>query len=522
MISCAEFERSGWWRWVAVVLVFAIVLAPAIPLVAASLEAADSVGSDAGFSAALERSFIAASCVMVTSLVLGFPCGILAGLYHFPLRRLLLGALVLPLLAPPFLWAIGLSMLRLQLGWGPDSLLSGRSGMVLAFAASTVPLVLFGSLLATRSIARNQIQAARLAGGEWQLILLVSRNVFPVAALVAILGGLLTLSDTGPGQIFRYEGAASQILATFSAEFNFPLAARQSLLLAALVLCISLPASWILAPRLATGLLSRAVSPAALEHSRKYGLLALGLLGLVIMVTLGLPLFGLVEPAISHPRFGRAWNEVSRTLGDTVIYALGTGFLALLLGTVLAIFTGRQTRMRMVVLSGLMVVFSLPPALGALGLVLAGSDAPAAFDGILRSRFTVVLWLASRLFPVVAIFVLRSLGNSSQGWALAAAVHGISPLRYLLRVLIPWLAPAALVSGALVSLLALADISSMLLLHPPGADSLPLAIFTVMANAPESIVASMCLLYFAGAAVIVAMIWMAVSRCASMDERRSR
>jgi hypothetical protein len=54
--------------------------------------------------------------------------------------------------------------------------------------------------------------------------------------------------------------------------------------------------------------------------------------------------------------------------------------------------------------------------------------------------------------------------------------------------------------------LATADVGSVLLLHPPGQGSLPLAIFTVMANAPESLVASLCLVYVAPALGIVLLV----------------
>ena len=78
------------------------------------------------------------------------------------------------------------------------------------------------------------------------------------------------------------------------------------------------------------------------------------------------------------------------------------------------------------------------------------------------------------------------------------------PVRvYFVRVLLPWLAPSALLAAAAVALLAIADIHSVLLLHPPGQSSLPLAIFTVMANAPESLVASLCLAYLGGAAALM-------------------
>ena len=66
--------------------------------------------------------------------------------------------------------------------------------------------------------------------------------------------------------------------------------------------------------------------------------------------------------------------------------------------------------------------------------------------------------------------------------------------------------PAA-VAVLLTALLATADIATVLLLHPPGEASLPLAIFTIMANAPESLVASLCLLYILIATGLLMSVW---------------
>ncbi len=59
-----------------------------------------------------------------------------------------------------------------------------------------------------------------------------------------------------------------------------------------------------------------------------------------------------------------------------------------------------------------------------------------------------------------------------------------------------------------VALLATADIGTVLLLHPPGQESFPLAIFTVMANARESFVASLCLVYILAAGGFLTLVWM--------------
>jgi ABC-type spermidine/putrescine transport system permease subunit II len=107
---------------------------------------------------------------------------------------------------------------------------------------------------------------------------------------------------------------------------------------------------------------------------------------------------------------------------------------------------------------------------------------------------------------------LRAWGSTSATWALAAAVHGVSLTTYLRRVVLPLLLPAGAVAMLLVALLATADVSTVLLLHPPGESSLPLAIFTVMANAPESLVASLCFVYVAAAAGLLMVVWTMAGR----------
>jgi ABC-type Fe3+ transport system permease subunit len=62
-------------------------------------------------------------------------------------------------------------------------------------------------------------------------------------------------------------------------------------------------------------------------------------------------------------------------------------------------------------------------------------------------------------------------------------------------------------SVLIVSLLATAEIGTVLLLRPPGEDSFPLAIFTVMANASEVKVSSLCFIYFAISALNLTILW---------------
>ena len=153
-----------------------------------------------------------------------------------------------------------------------------------------------------------------------------------------------------------------------------------------------------------------------------------------------------------------------------------------------------------------------PPAATAIGIAQFATSAPAWADPFLRSRFTVCVALGLRFFPIAALLALRLWGRSPPSWALAAAVHGVPPAVYLRRVVVPFLIPGVLVAFVLVALLAAADVTTVLILHPPGEASIPLSIFTVMANAPERVVATMCLAYLCAAAAILWMGWYVIDR----------
>lgn len=143
----------------------------------------------------------------------------------------------------------------------------------------------------------------------------------------------------------------------------------------------------------------------------------------------------------------------------------------------------------------LLSLLAMPPALAAIGVSRVATYAPPRFDWLTRSGLTVALVLGLRFLPVATVAMMRAVGSMSPSWIDAGRVHGVAPSRMLCRVILPSLTPAIIVSLLLVMVLAAADITSTHLLQPPGRQSLPVAIFTVMANSPEGLVASLCLLY---------------------------
>jgi iron(III) transport system permease protein len=456
-------------------------------------------GLDSPFWLALGRSVLVGVIVAGLSLGIGWPLGVRVGLTTFPWRRFLLALLALPLLLPSFLVAIGLSTLWRGLG--------GVTAVVWAFACLGVPLVSFAALAATLTLTRGQADAARLAGrsasslsaccdlkiltradessavlGERHLFRLALRAAFPLAGLAAALAGALTLADPGPGQIFGWPGAASELLTSFAARYDRALATRQALALAVVAALIAWPLAWKLAPEVAAGLFARDVNrPSPVRASAT----TVWVFGAASLSTL-FPLAGLLRPLITKPwPVARAWSEVVRTGTDTLLYAALAASIAVAVAFALVWVVGCSAGPRRWLVAAAVALLALPPALPALWLV--------PWSG----RMTLGIALALRGLPLAILLALRAVGSMPPSWADAARVHRVPRVTFLARAALPWCARWAFPAAAIAALLATAEVGTVLLLHPPGHGSLPLAVFTIMANAPEALVAVLCLFYLA-------------------------
>jgi iron(III) transport system permease protein len=514
MISPLALERGGWWRGALAAAVLLSPMLPTLPLWSGAFGA--DLALDQAFLSGLWRSGAVGLAVALAVAAVGLPLGVAVALYEVPARPLLLCLAGLPLLLPSFLPALGWSALAARLGprlaGGPGN--GGVLGVLIVYAGSGIPLVLLTAYAASLRLASSQLDAARLAGGERAAFGQSLRWAAPPALLAAGLVAVLSLSDPGPGMVFGVRSAASEILTGFSALFDFARASRQCLVLAAVVLVLAVSLALPISGRLASPHLGR-VSPGGQRRSRNrvWGTATAAGLGATALLGLGFPLLGLLLPLVDRPPDLRlAAAAVLRTGADTLLYGFGAGLTATGLGLLLALLVGRSQALRRSAVAACVTLVVLPPTLSALGLVRIATDAPAWLDVLLRSRLTVVVVLGLRSFPVAAVLALRTWGEVSPSWTDAAAVHGVPLGRYLRAVVFPSLLPTAAVATLLAALLATADVSTVLLLHPPGRPSLPLAIFAVMANAPESLVASLCLLYVLLAAAVLAAVWWTAGR----------
>ncbi len=404
--------------YIAVFAILTAAVAPAFYLVFSAWGTRSTTALwERSFIEAIGSSLAAAACVCAGSFAIGFPLGLLSSLYRFPARRALILYQILPLLFPSFLLAIGWSNLRVA---SALPLPGGKWGTPFVFVFQAVPLVFFTTLAACGALTASQIEVARLHGGERCVLLGAARSAAPPAVLAAFLGGILSLSDPGAPLIFGGRPAAVHVLTSFSALYDFALAAKQCLILAGIVLALVLPSFVFGLPVLAAALLARQVrAPRPLPH-RALGLLCCFGLGAVLAAGVLGPSVGLFLPALKNPSFGRALLEVKKTALDTLLYAGGAAFVCSVLALALALVSGRRWGLRLFVMGVLLGTLSLPPALGALGMVQLASNAPPQLDWLTRSRLAVVLVQGLHFLPIGALVMFRAVSSLSPSLSEAA------------------------------------------------------------------------------------------------------
>ena len=501
-LSVLLLERPGAWRSFGLAAVSITALLPVLPLLAGifHVPAREITTGLSSFFPLVLKSLASSSAGAVTALVLGLAAGVLHSFYQFRGAALFRFIFLTPVMMPPLLWAAGLRNLHFPSGASTAgtatafSLFQGQAGLAFITVMVTFPLVMLATMSACSTLNKGQCNAARLCGGEVGLLRLSALFALPAAVVAAFLGGCLMLSCPGPGLALGARTAVSEILVSFSAFYNQYLAAIQCVSLSGAILLMAVCTMILTGRRPAEILAVNAAGAKPRFHhvmSRAAFMFSLCCAALLVF----LPLSGLLLPALAEPDLHLLRQTLARTLSNTFIYAAGAAAIATFLGTAAAFFMGKSVMHRNIGAGIMLVILSLPSALAGLGMLSAGSQAPAWTDFLFRSPAVVCAAQGIRLFPLPALLVSRFLGSMPASWSWAAEIHGISFFKFMQKIAGPMLARPAATGFVVAFLLAEADVGTVLLLHPPGAQNLPLAIFTIMANAPAALVAQLGIAY---------------------------
>jgi iron(III) transport system permease protein len=363
-------------------------------------------------------------------------------------------------------------------------------GAALIIGLLVYPYVYLPVSAALRSSNRTLEEAAQMAGSSparifWRVTLpLITPNMLAGALLVA----LYVLSDFGTVGILRVYTFTSAIFSAFSGSADRAAAAILSGMLLALTVPILLGES-AMARRAQLFVPASAWKPQRPLDLGRWKWLALGLVALVGACALGVPIFVFSVLTL------RQWLRPTATdrlygYGDTLgEWALNTVLLSGLTATV-AVFLAiapaylsvrAPGRLSRIVMGLCKIPFALPGLLIGLSIVFIFN--------------TPLLNLAyGTLFALACGFVIRLLPHSVTNCEVAlraapptleqaARTLGQNQMRTLWRVVLPVAAPGLMATWCVAFVTAMKELPTVLLLRPPGFDTLPVRVWSAAREA---------------------------------------
>jgi iron(III) transport system permease protein len=422
----------------------------------------------------------------IVAAVVGIPLGF--ALARVPLRavRVLRILLAAPLAVPPYI---------LALGWVYIGGSYSLAAAALVLGAGFFPLVMLATEAAARAIGAGLEEAGLMAASPIRVLRSITFPLmWPLVAASILLVFVLAISEFGVPGLLRVRVYTTEVFTAFAALFDFGRATALALPLVVLTAGVATAAA-----RLAhAGRLSyRSGRGNGVRLRGRYWPTVVVLAAIAtIVVTLGLPVGALAREAVGATRADGATAGGGRAIANSLVSSAAAAALATAIGLAVGYWRARLVTRGSVAIDALLVtLFAVPSTVVGIGLIaLWNRDALSAVYGTMAM---VVVSAAARFAPVAVVFLAAAIRQVPVTTEEVAVVGGAGWLRTLLRVVVPQIRPALAASGLVVFVLAFGEVGSTILVAPPGESTLPIRVYTMIANAPASQVARLALVQVA-------------------------
>ncbi len=461
----------------------------------------------------LGRSALLAGLSTAIATCLGIPLGILLGKTDLPGRHLFAAGLTLPLLLPPYFLSLGWYAFLGREGWLANILpkaaavnvsewLFGLPGCTLTLATVFLPLMVLLTAALTQSVNPRQEEAARLYA-HWPTVLyrITLPTILPGVSFGALLVFMLVLGESTVPMFLRYDVYPVEILTQFAAFYDFDAATAAAAPLA-LVVILLLTVDWHWRRNATPDLRPAGISLSIHLGAEKW-LWTTGVVAL-LLILLGLP-FGSLLFSAAPADVAEAWQRAGDALGRSLLYASFGASLLTAFGFFLGLLWREQTYGARLTEFAALLLLILPSSVIGIGLIGLWNRSATAW--LYASPGILLLGYLIQYAALSGGIVRNALARLPSSLEQAAAVAGADWWRRLIFIVLPLSRRGLLTTWLATYLFCLRDTGLAMLVYPPGEDTLPVRIFSLMANGSFGLVAALCALLMAAALPPLVILW---------------
>jgi iron(III) transport system permease protein len=455
----------------------------------------------------------------VLATVIGMPLGIALARIDLPRKRALRVLLAAPMVLPPHIAALAWVSLGGGAGllaelFGPDVLSTWTYSMpaaIVILALVLYPISMLATEVALRRIEPHLEEAALIvtapSGALWRITLRLAAPGVSAAALVIFV---LAISDFGVPGVLRVRVFTTEVFTAFAALYDFGRATIMAVPLLVLAVALAAVAVGIAGDQLVTtrrglthglGLL--------LDEWRSAGVAACLVVAIVALIV---PLGLLLRESSGVRSWTAVFEGSSGAIRNSLVFSAAGATLTTGLGLILGYARARASRrMGFAADVTFVVLFAVPSTVVGVGLI-ALWNRPGPMGALYGTGAMLLLVYLARLLPLASLGMAAALRHVPQSHEEAAAAAGAGWTLTMARIVVPQLSTALMTVWVVVFVLAFGELGASILVSPPGETTLPIRIYTLIANAPPAQVAALAALQSAVILVPLAILAWAMSR----------
>ncbi len=456
----------------------------------------------------LAKSCIIAFSIALLSTLFGTALGFLLYKTQVPFRSFFKIALLIPLFISPYILAVAWKDFFFLLFNNTD-FISSYIGVILVLTSIFTPLsmLIVGSALAN---INAQLEETGFVITDFRSVIfkIMLPLIKPALITSFVLVFIFSISEFSVPAFFGVKVFTTEIFTQFSAFYNHSLAILQSALL--ILLCVLLLLSerkYIAdAPFLSVSGKGKSTKFYNLENKKW---ISLFFLAGWFFISVILPFIVLIVQSFQDgiAKFVQAFELLKPTFGNSLGLALAGALITVFIGFTVAYptWSGVETKSGKSFDWLLLVVFAIPSTI--LGISLIKFYNHPILDFIYSGYAIILIGYTAKFSFISAKLIGNAIMQIPNSLDEAAQIEGIALSKRIQKILIPLIMPALFAAFVINFIFCLGELGITIMLYPPGTEIMPIKVFTIMANAPQSLTSSMTLIVFSVTLLIIACLY---------------
>jgi iron(III) transport system permease protein len=351
-------------------------------------------------------------------------------------------------------------------------------------------------MLATEASAR------RVDAGLEEAALLVAapRRVFakitlpliaPAVAAAALVIFALAISEFGVPGLLRVNVFTTEVFTAFAALYDFGAATALSAPLLLATFITALAARLIIGEQMLT---TRRGSRVGLSLTLgKWQSPVIALLLVIVALCVALPIGVIAREAGGLRLIVSSLGDSRDAIINSFALAVASATLVVALGALVGYGRARmRARWSGLLDLAFITLFAVPGTVAGIGLIGLWNHADWRGE-IYASLFIIVIAYLARFTPVAALLMAASVRQIPVSFEEAAVVAGASWPRTFCRIVLPQMLTGLSAAWVVVFIFATGEIGATALVAPPGESTLPVRVYTLIANTSASKLAALTL-----------------------------